>query len=65
MEATMEGTIRNFVKRDISQLECFKCHKNGHYANDCPKRKNDEGNETNEIEEVYVNHINTRVSSKS
>jgi hypothetical protein len=48
---------KNIIKRDIRQVECFRCHKNGHYANDCPERKNDEGNKTDQIEEVHVNLI--------
>jgi hypothetical protein len=26
-------------KRDISQVECYKCHKTGHYANDAHRRR--------------------------
>jgi hypothetical protein len=44
-------------KRDISQVECFKCHKTGHYANDCPQKK-DEGNKPNPFQKGHVNHIN-------
>jgi hypothetical protein len=44
-------------KRDISQVECYKCHKTGHYANDCPQKK-DEGNKPNPFQKGHVNHIN-------
>jgi hypothetical protein len=35
-----------YEKKDISQVECFKCHNTGHYINECPQRK-DEGNKPN------------------
>jgi hypothetical protein len=44
-------------KRDISQVECYKCHKTGHYVNDCPQKK-DEGNKPNPFQKGHVNHIN-------
>jgi hypothetical protein len=44
-------------KRDISQVDCFKCHKTGHYANDCPQKK-DEGNKPNPFQKWHVNHVN-------
>ncbi|KAK1694284.1 hypothetical protein QYE76_010981 [Lolium multiflorum] len=28
-----------FVKKDISQVGCFKCRKTGHYANECPEKE--------------------------
>jgi hypothetical protein len=30
-------------KKDLSKIKCFSCHKNGHYASQCPK-KNKKGN---------------------
>jgi hypothetical protein len=44
-------------KKDMSQVECYKCHTTGHYANDCPQRK-DEGNKPNPFQKGHVNHIN-------
>jgi hypothetical protein len=38
-------------------VECFKCHKTGHYANDCPQKK-DEGNKPNPSQNGHANHIN-------
>ena len=29
--------------RDIKDVECFKCHKKGHYANKCPDAKEKDG----------------------
>jgi hypothetical protein len=26
-------------KKDLSHVKCFKCHKMGHYASQCPKKK--------------------------
>jgi hypothetical protein len=34
------------LKKDISLVECFKCHQMGHYANECPQAKKDNGNKT-------------------
>jgi hypothetical protein len=44
-------------KKDIIQVECFKCHKTGHYANEFPQRK-DEGNKPSPFQKGHVNHIN-------
>lgn len=31
-------------EKDLSQVECYKCHSKGHYANKCPENK-DSGEE--------------------
>src|SRR3954468_14432589 len=46
------------AKRDISQVECFKCKKLGHYANECPKKKVEGTNKPNPFQKGQVNHIN-------
>src|SRR3954464_5295875 len=46
------------AKRDISQIECFKCKKTGHYANECPEKKTDGANKPNPFQKGHVNHIN-------
>lgn len=39
-------------KRDKSHIKCFKCHKNGHYANRCPgeEKKKEEAHHAKAVE---------------
>src|SRR3954470_11977593 len=45
-------------KKDISQVECFKCKKMGLYANECPEKKVEGPNNPNPFQKGQVNHIN-------
>src|SRR3954463_9039623 len=46
---------RNFVKKDLSEVTCFKCKQKGHYADNCPERK---GLKPTNGEKATVNHMN-------
>src|SRR3954463_457116 len=46
------------VKKDLSQVECFKCKKMGHYANECLEKKVEGPNKPNPFQKGQVNHIN-------
>ena len=45
-------------RRDISQVLCFKCNNTGHYATDCPEKKNEAAAKPNPFQKGHVNHIN-------
>ncbi|XP_071678354.1 uncharacterized protein [Lolium perenne] len=53
-----------FVKKDLSQVECFKCRKIGHFANDCPEKKAEEARKVvdagkpNPFQKGHANHVN-------
>jgi hypothetical protein len=33
------ATSQSGKKKDSSKIKCFACHKNGHYASQCPEKK--------------------------
>jgi hypothetical protein len=34
-----ETSIEQWKKKDLSKVKCFACHKQGHYASQCPQQK--------------------------
>ena len=50
-------------KRDLSQVTCYKCQNTGHFANECPEKKNanengnGSGSKPNIFNKAKVNHI--------
>ncbi|XP_071678908.1 uncharacterized protein [Lolium perenne] len=53
-----------FVKKDLSQVECFKCRKTGHLANDCMYNKAEgarnivDAGKPNPFQKGHANHVN-------
>ena len=45
-------------RKDISQVECFKCKKMGHYSRSCPERKFSKGTKPTQFRKGYVFSIN-------
>src|SRR4051812_37585731 len=46
------------IKKDLSLVECFKCNKMGHYANECLEKKVEGPNKPKPFQKGQVNHIN-------
>src|SRR3954468_15651423 len=46
---------RNLVKKDLSEVTCFKCKQKGYYADNCPEKK---GLKPTNGEKATVNHMN-------
>ena len=40
------------VKKDMNDVECFKCHKKGHYADKCPEIKAKDAKEAFKVRQV-------------
>jgi hypothetical protein len=45
-------------KKDLSNVICFKCKKNGHYSSSCPENKTVEPAKPNPFQKGQVNHLN-------
>ena len=62
------------VKDDLKDVECYKCHKKGHYANKCPEikdtkgplkvRKMEEGNVSEDPEKKSIRQIQVFLTSR-
>ena len=46
------------IKKDISQVVCYKCKSKGHYATECPEKKAEEAAKPNPFQKGHVNHVN-------
>ena len=52
------------MKKELSQITCFKCKNKVHYSNDCPELKNENGNgssgsnKPSPFTKGQVNHVN-------
>ena len=44
-------------KKDLSQIQCYKCKNMGHYVSDCPEWKTEEAAKPNPFDKGYVNHV--------
>ena len=44
-------------KKDMSEVMCYKCKKNGHYADKCPELKAIEAAKPNPFQKGHVNHL--------
>jgi hypothetical protein len=38
-----DESTSQLVKKDLSKIKCFSCHKYGHYASQCPDKKKGRG----------------------
>ena len=46
------------IKKDVSQVTCFKCNNKGHYANECLEEKAKVAAKPNPFKKGHVNHVN-------
>ena len=42
---------------DLKEVECFKCHKKGNYANKCPDAKGKDGKRVRQLEEPEMGNV--------